>query len=78
MLYFHFTDGTLMVKKCDIVTKGQKLAQICTSSSSTGVHLSVALIDNDGRGTDFEKNCQPDAWKLCYVKHKERRSARFD
>ncbi|CAF0725108.1 unnamed protein product [Didymodactylos carnosus] len=63
--YCHLTDGTLLVKKGDKVTKGQKVAQMGTSGHSTGVHLHVALTDNDGKGADLRKNCQLDGWKLC-------------
>jgi murein DD-endopeptidase MepM/ murein hydrolase activator NlpD len=72
--YCHLTDGTLSVKKGDKVTKGQKLAQMGTSGKSTGVHLHVALTDNEGKGADFRKNCQLDGWKLCPVKRRIHRA----
>ncbi len=72
--YCHLTDGTLLVKKGDKVTKGQKLAQMGTSGLSTGVHLHVALTDNEGKGADFRKNCQLDGWKSCPAKRRTHRA----
>jgi murein DD-endopeptidase MepM/ murein hydrolase activator NlpD len=72
--YCHLTDGTLSVKKGDKVIKVQKLAQMGTSGLSTGVHLHVALTDNEGKGADFRKNYQLDGWKSCPAKRRTHRA----